>query len=168
MENNTQQRTELAQKINQQLEELVKGVDKHQDFLNKLSNAAERFSNLDDQLDALTSDSGQHAKDISDLQNSLSLLKNKYSTSSKQLSKVLNEVSSLNGQLNNLASGLKQYQSDYSGLQQEFSSFCQAQNEQREVLVNQIRNEKRLHPLIIAAIILSVMSLGLSVTSLLL
>ena len=118
MENNTQQRTVLAQKINQQLEELVKGVDKHRDFLNKLSNAAERFSTLDDQLEALTS-------------------------------------------------ALDQYQSDFSGLQQEFSSFYQAQNEQREILENRIRNEKRLHQLIIIAIILSIMSLGLSVKSLL-
>ena len=118
MENNTQQRAELAKKINQQLEELVTGVDKHRDFLNKLSNAAERFSNLDGQLKTLTSD-------------------------------------------------LNQCQSEYSGLQQEISSFCQAQNEQSEVLANQIRNEKRLHSLIIIAIILSVMSLGLSVMSLL-
>lgn len=167
MESKAQQRTLLTQKIQEQLEELLKNVDKHRDFLKQLAEAAERFPNLDDQLHTIDSDISQSKADTLELKTNFSLLKEEHKGLSQLLStKVAKKFAVLDHQLETLSADLKQHQAEFQGLQREFSSCCQEIKVHREASVNKLKNVTSLNRLVILAITLSALSLVLSAINL--
>lgn len=167
MESKAQQRTLLTQKIQKQLEELLKNVDKHRDFLNQLAEAAERFPNLDDQLQTMDSDISQSKADTLELKTNFSLLKEENKGFSQQLStEVAKKFAGLDHQLETLSADLKQHQAEFQGLHRELSSCYQEIKIHRDASVNKLKNVTSLNRLVILAIILSTLSLVLSVINL--